>query len=652
MTSIPFKGLCGWSVFCLTLFLFMPIISAEDSDRAQEVTLTAVATEDISTTEPQVMINEFSDHFRDVPGVLLQKTGPAQASPYIRGFTGYHVMMLQDGFRLNNSVFRSGPNQYWNTINPSSVGRLMINKSAASARYGSGAVASVEAISRDEQKQAIKTRVASAEQSLMNTLIYDQIIGETKLYMDGTVNEMGDMRAADLGELEGTSYSEYGGSIRLVHPIRDGDLTLSHQTFRQNNAPRWHSTTQNHQGWHGLSPGTEIKRDLDQERQFSYIRYDHDRFFLGYSRQIQKEVQDRDRSTTDHRLSGFDVTTDAFIGEFSLGQSTKIGTEVYRDEVGSFYLRNGVQRNDTPIGDDSTYLDAGLYVEHQIRVKSFELNLAGRWSHADADVGRYLNANSGAVESLSKSWGKASFGLSLKQYLEQGSWTFGVNQGFRAPNLSDLSKYGTVRSGAQSLPAPELEEENFTTYEWSSEIYLGTTTLGIDLYHTQLRGLIQDVNTVVAGNTFTQKVNGDKAYVEGVELSAQYSIGVFEAHSSMSYQVGKNKSKQEYLSRVNPLTFDQRLTYHSSNDWKAECHGKYVAEADHLSTSDQGDTQRIPPGGTPSYFVLDLVWSKTFREKNQLHLGIENVLDEDYRVHGSGQNSVGRNFIGAVELAL
>ena len=86
----------------------------------RELTLTAVATEDISTTDQRTLANEFGDFFRDVPGVLLQKTGPAQASPYIRGFTGYHVMMLQDGFRLNNSVFRSGPNQYWNTINPAS----------------------------------------------------------------------------------------------------------------------------------------------------------------------------------------------------------------------------------------------------------------------------------------------------------------------------------------------------------------------------------------------------------------------------------------------------------------------------------------------------------------------------------------------------
>ena len=35
---------------------------------------------------------------------------------FIRGFTGYRNLLLVDGVRFNNSVFRDGPVPYWNLI--------------------------------------------------------------------------------------------------------------------------------------------------------------------------------------------------------------------------------------------------------------------------------------------------------------------------------------------------------------------------------------------------------------------------------------------------------------------------------------------------------------------------------------------------------
>ena len=68
-------------------------------------------------------------------------------------------------------------------------------------------------------------------------------------------------------------------------------------------------------------------------------------------------------------------------------------------------------------------------------------------------------------------------------------------------------------------------------------------------------------------------------------------------------------------------------------------------EADELSTRDASDTQRIPPDGTPGYAILTVRSGWKLMDTLLLSASVENLTNEDYRIHGSGQNEPGTNVV-------
>jgi len=102
---------------------------------------------------------------------------------------------------------------------------------------------------------------------------------------------------------------------------------------------------------------------------------------------------------------------------------------------------------------------------------------------------------------------------------------------------------------------------------------------------------------------------------------------------------------REPIDRMMPLTGQVGLRWNAPDrDWWVEGVLTMAAKQDKLSTRDAADTSRIPPGGTPGYAVFSLRSGYRFTRNFAVTAAIENLTDENYRIHGSGVNEPGINF--------
>ena len=238
----------------------------------------------------------------------------------------------------------------------------------------------------------------------------------------------------------------------------------------------------------------------------------------------------------------------------------------------------------------------------------------------------------------------------------------GIAQGFRAPNLSDLTRFSSARSNEFEIPSPNLDSEDYIAYELGYRYRDKGLSFDIAAYYTDISDMILrfptgDVNE--DGEFEISKANVSDGYVYGLESSLRYSFSDrWQASLIGTYMYGKNDQfptstqavAEDYISRLMPTTFNAAFKYTAEDDsWFTEVQMQIAERADRLSSNDRRDTQRIPPDGTPGYGVIHIYAGYQLTESLDLGLSIENLLDKNYRVHGSGQNEVGRNLVASLD---
>jgi len=632
---------------------------------------------------PEALIN--------TPGVMVQKTANGQGSLFVRGFTGYRTLTLIDGIRYNNSVYRDGPNEYFSLIDINSIQSIALFNGPASALYGSDAIGgTLNLQTRSSNLYNAKKneffihgsdqiRYSTAENSLLNRANIEFGEADSWGVIAGyTTNNFGNIEADKLGKLPYTAYDESAFDVRLDIVLNaQWDFTLAHQNLEQDDVWRTHSTLYS-KPFQGTEVGTDLRRLKDQQRQLNYMKFGGydlnlllDAATITLSHQQWQEDGERTKANN-NRIDDF-FESNMYGVDLQLDSSYKqvnvtYGVDYYIDYVDSGridYLADGTideVRIQGPIGDDAEYGIFGAYVQAKFDLSSrLSMGLSNRYSYVTAKIGRFEDPNTKMAAEYSASWRNISSAVKASYLLSNdGSksiWA-GLSQSFRAPNIADISRYGKSRSSETEVAALDLAPENFLTYETGFKLAFSSVQFNASYYYTDIKDYITSTPTanIVEGLIEVSKQNSAEGYIHGVEadihfewsknLDTSANFTWLEGYLTRGSTVGSDSSITEPFSRIMPMTARVGLEYKSTNkSWWMGSNLTLAAKANRLSEGDKADTQRIPPGGTPAYQLLNFYSGWQANKNLLLTLQLNNLLDQSYRSHGSGSNEPGRNLI-------
>lgn len=623
------------------------------------------------------------------PGVAVQKTAHGHGSPIIRGLIGRQNLLLVDGVRINNSTFRSGPIQYWNTVDALAIDHLELIKSQGSVLYGSDAAGgTLNAFSKfsdfraRENGQVYFGGSASYEYrtngqgSHIGRLEAETGIGDQfGVWLGLSGKDFGDIEGDAVNRMKGTGYPEQALDFRADWAITaDSTLTFAHQYLNQDGISRWHRTL-NNRGWehdeHLAIKGTWKSNDYDQERALTYLRYQGenpqaDSFIRRWSATLSwQNVND---SESQNRLTGSRPLREADIDLQTLGADFQLespvgpgvlvyGMDYYHDSVDSSGYQVNINgssfRESLPVADDSEYDLFGAFAQYVWKATDdLEITTGARYTHAAASLGRFYNSSGGLEEDESDDWDSLVGSLRGLYRIDQ-KWSLfgGISQAFRAPNLDDLSGNKSSQAGNDALGSTNVDPEHFLTYEIGARHETETTSLTCAIFYTDVNDLITGV-PITSGSSTTISTNAADAYIYGIEVEGAWR---FAPQWTLSGYVAWQDSRIESPAYIGGPVIDKpqprqiplngsvalRWTDTSEKFW---VEGRVLAAnaEDRIIDADQAaDNQRIPTNGTPGYIVASLRAGWQVNEHLDLTCGLENLTDEDYRSHGSGQNEPG-----------
>ncbi len=590
------------------------------------------------------------------PGVFVQKTNHGGGSPFLRGLTGNQTLLLIDGIRLSNATVRYGPNQYFNTIDVFSIERMEVLRGSGSVQYGSDAIGgTIQAFSpevvlteKPDWSSMLYSRVSThgMERSIHTNLNYS--FKRTAFRGGLTWRNFGDVVGGDTtGRQIPTGYHEldydFKGKI-LITPATE--LTMVYQSVNQSDVPVYHKV---------VLENYAINKMVPQKRKLAYVRINqkmNGNVLKSMTLTASFQGCEEGRESRKNGSYVFRTENDR-VRSFGLSSETQLSTDNIWSSGSGFELYNDLvksSRTDTDLSNNLSVTKRGLYPDGAtmtsiaaFTVHTFDLP---DWNFtAGARFNTYVIKVKDEATGITELTPSALVGnvAVLRKLNAAFNLFLSVNTGFRTPNIDDLGTLGIVDFRYET-PNFDLKPEHSFHYQMGYKYHDRNIRGEFYLYRNDLRNLI--VRNRIEGDTTEgypvyKKENIERAFIQGVETAWEFSLNTsWLISGSLTYTYGQNITRNEPVRRIPPLFGGMVVEYKHNKLW-INIEWQTAGRQNRLAEGDKDDN-RIPDGGTPGWSIFNINTGYTFRFLN-VDLSLKNLLNKDYRFHGSGVNGYGRS---------
>ncbi len=632
-------------------------------------------------------VKSSAEALREEPNILIQKTSHAGGCAYIRGMGSNQILLLVDGIRMNNSIYRRGNHPYLTTIDFNMLDRIEVVRGPSSMLYGSDALGgTINTITKipDLTRSGVSFdyrlagRYASADNERSSRA--DFSIKSRRVAFQGGVSlkKFGDLRrgkCCSTGVLEKSpplqspsAFDCYDLDAKLLFsPKINQKIILASQYTKRSHIPRYDKYENNNYHLWEYNP---------QIRNLNYLRYEiglNNRYISSLRATISYHYQEEGRRKQKHEddqinqekdnvgTIGVQLQLNSVIGSHLL----TYGTDIYLDRIESVRYSIDPQTGEKEKKIQARYPDGAKYNSFGAFFQD-EIGIGRKWT---ANIGirySYFYTNFSLPESvfdkaISQKFKSFTGSVGLIRNLGGGVFlNFNMRQAFRAPNLADISKLGESKGNIYEVPNPDLKPEKMISFDIGLKIESQRLRAETSIYYAKLNDLIDsDYDTYNGDSTIIRngvefivksKQNIGEAYFVGLESSMIYNfITNFYFNGNIAIPYGQNVTRHEPVGGV-PPTFGRIGIQWERNSIYADLYIRFAAKQDRLSSDDKDDP-RIPEGGTPGWYTLNLRLGYEIRNFGHVQFAIENILDRNYREHGSGINSAGRNIILSMQVS-
>lgn len=425
-------------------------------------------------------------------------------------------------------------------------------------------------------------------------------------------------------------------------------------------------------------PQTWMMNRLQMEHQKSSGLYNQ--FKLTAAQQVFKESrEDRNFGSTSlrerkERVSVYSLNLD-FFKRFEGKARFHYGLEYINNQISSEAELSSIDPANprsfpiaTRYPDGSSWQSAGLYLNYFKRFNSwYKLEAGTRLNAFVIDASFDTSFYPFPFTQIKNS--KSALTGSLAHLFQIQGYKIGLisSTAYRAPNIDDLAKVFDSSPGTVVVPNAQLGPE----YAYNLEVNFESPQRKVvqvfaSFFYTYLDGAINRENSSFNGqdsilydgtlSQVQQLKNTDFATVYGAQFNVKINLDSHWMLRSAYTLLGSDSKSGDPIRHITPNFGGTHLLY-KAESWTLDFYAQYqqALPFEKFNSAEVNDSylylldENNNPY-SPSFFTLNLKYSRQFSEQFGLNAGIENILDKRYRPYASGITAPGRNFMLAARV--